>query len=80
MTLMEGLQQAQRLRLLRPLDVQFAQMVASEQQPALMLAAALVSRDAGEGHVCLPLEQLHPEACFSGGYTQEGGGRGEGRG
>lgn len=61
MTLMEGLQQAQRLRLLRPLDVQFAQMVASEQQPALMLAAALVSRDAGEGHVCLPLEQLHPE-------------------
>lgn len=70
MTLMEGLQQAQRLRLLRPLDVQFAQMVASEQQPALMLAAALVSRDAGEGHVCLPLEQLHPEAFFAGRHPE----------
>ncbi|MBD8162551.1 exodeoxyribonuclease V subunit alpha [Erwinia persicina] len=70
MTLMEGLQQAQRLRLLRPLDVQFAQMVATAQQPALMLAAALVSRDAGEGHVCLPLDQLHPEAFFAGRHPE----------
>ncbi|QGU86450.1 exodeoxyribonuclease V subunit alpha [Erwinia sorbitola] len=69
MTLTEGLQQAQRLRLLRPLDVQFAQMVASAEQPALMLAAALVSRDAGEGHVCLPLDQLYPEAFFAGRHT-----------
>ncbi|MTD28330.1 exodeoxyribonuclease V subunit alpha [Erwinia sorbitola] len=69
MTLTEGLQQAQRLRLLRPLDVQFAQMVASAEQPALMLAAALVSRDAGEGHVCLPLDQLYPEVFFAGRHT-----------
>ncbi|MGE9672675.1 hypothetical protein ACQPT6_10170 [Erwinia amylovora] len=40
-------------------------MVAAEQQPALMLAAALVSRDAGEGHVCLPLAQLRPESFFA---------------
>lgn len=70
MTLTEGLQQAQRLRLLRPLDVQFAQMVATAQQPALMLAAALVSRDAGEGHVCLPLDQLHPDAFFAGRHPE----------
>jgi exodeoxyribonuclease V alpha subunit len=44
-------------RLLRQLDVQFAIMVASEQ-PAVMLAAAILSRDAGEGHVCLPLSRL----------------------
>ncbi|WP_455820374.1 exodeoxyribonuclease V subunit alpha [Pseudomonas cerasi] len=70
MTLTEGLQQAQRLRLLRPLDVQFAQMVATAEQPALMLAAALVSRDAGEGHVCLPLDQLHPETFFAGRHAE----------
>lgn len=70
MTLAEGLKQAQSLRLLRALDVQFAQMVATEQQPALMLAAALVSRDAGEGHVCLPLAQLRPEAFFAGRHPE----------
>jgi exodeoxyribonuclease V alpha subunit len=37
--------------------VQFAIMVAGEQ-PAVMLAAAILSRDAGEGHVCLPLSRL----------------------
>ena len=55
------LQQAQQLKLLRPLDVQFAFMVASSSEPAVMLAAALVSRDAGEGHVCLPLSRLNPD-------------------
>lgn len=70
MTLAEALQQAQSLRLLRALDVQFARMVATEQQPALMLAAALVSRDAGEGHVCLPLDQLQPQAFFAGRHPE----------
>lgn len=70
MTLAEALQLAQHQRLLRPLDVQFARMVATEQQPALMLAAALVSRDAGEGHVCLPLVQLHPETFFAGRHPE----------
>ncbi|WP_338502203.1 exodeoxyribonuclease V subunit alpha [Erwinia aphidicola] len=70
MTLAELLKQAQSLRLLRALEVQFARMVATEQQPALMLAAALVSRDAGEGHVCLPLDQLQPEAFFAGRHPE----------
>ena len=70
MTLTEYLNQASRLRLLRTLDVQFALMVAGEEQPALMLAAALVSRDAGEGHVCLPLEQLQPEHLFAGRHRE----------
>ncbi|BDH44754.1 RecBCD enzyme subunit RecD [Salmonella enterica subsp. enterica serovar Choleraesuis] len=46
----------------RSLDVQFAIMVAHSDRPAVMLAAALVSRDAGEGHVCLPLDSITPES------------------
>ncbi len=53
-------------RLLRSLDVQFARMVADETQPALMLAAAWVSAEAGEGHVCLPLGQFTESALFAG--------------
>lgn len=70
MTLIDHLQLACRQRLLRTLDVQFALMVAGEQQPALMLAAALVSRDAGEGHVCLPLELLNPDEMFAGRHPE----------
>ncbi len=70
MSLKVILQQACRLGLLRQLDVQFALMVASDQQPALMLAAALVSRDAGEGHVCLPLEQMQPQLLFAGRHPE----------
>ncbi|KNC88365.1 exodeoxyribonuclease V subunit alpha [Trabulsiella odontotermitis] len=44
---------------LRHLDVQFAMMLTlPEENPALALAAAILSRDAGEGHVCLPLSRL----------------------
>ncbi|MBV8041200.1 exodeoxyribonuclease V subunit alpha [Pluralibacter sp.] len=56
------LMEAQQLKLLRPLDVQFALTIAQNDSPAVMLAAALLSHDAGEGHVCLPLSRLHPEA------------------
>ncbi len=66
MTMLQWLQQAVELKLLRALDVQFAMMVASNEQPAVMLAAALVSHDAGEGHVCLPLARLTPEHWFVG--------------
>lgn len=52
------LAEAQRLRLLRPLDVQFACMLATSDQPALMLASACLSADASVGHVCLPLASL----------------------
>ena len=60
------LQQAVEQKLLRALDAQFAMMIASDEQPAVMLAAALVSHDAGEGHVCIPLSRLAPEFCFAG--------------
>lgn len=60
MTLEQGLLEAVELKLLRPLDVQFARMVAQNEHPAVMLAAAMLSRDTGEGHVCLPLSHLTP--------------------
>ena len=56
MTMQELLLEAVEQRLLRQLDVQFAMMVAGEH-PAVMLAAAILSKDAGEGHVCLPLSR-----------------------
>ncbi|WP_034946771.1 exodeoxyribonuclease V subunit alpha [Erwinia oleae] len=62
--------EACRQKLLRSLDVQFAQMVASEAQPALMLAAACVSAEAGEGHVCLPLASFTEEALFEGRHPE----------
>ncbi len=60
MTLEQRLLEAAELKLLRPLDVQFALMVAQNEHPAVMLAAAMLSRDTGEGHVCLPLSHLNP--------------------
>lgn len=66
MSMWQYLQQAQQQKLLRPLDVQFARMLADDSQPVLMLAAALTSRDTAEGHVCLPLETLNPQTCFAG--------------
>ncbi|MWL73773.1 hypothetical protein GQM09_25700 [Escherichia coli] len=62
MTMQECLLEAVEQRLLRRLDVQFAMMVADNDHPTLMLAAALLSYDAGEGHVCLPLSRLKPDA------------------
>ena len=52
------LTEAAAARLLRPLDAQFALMVAQDDHPAVQLAAAVLSRDVGEGHVCLPLSRL----------------------
>lgn len=60
------LAEAQRLRLWRPLDVQFALMLATPAEPALMLACAQLSADAGAGHTCLPLALLTPERLFDG--------------
>ncbi|MGV7092099.1 exodeoxyribonuclease V subunit alpha [Siccibacter turicensis] len=57
--------QAVERKWLRALDAQFAMMIASEDEPALMLAAAQLSFDAGEGHVCLPLVRLNPQRCFA---------------
>ena len=66
MTFEQLLLAAVEQRLLRPLDVQFALMVAQNDPPAVMLAAALLSRDAGEGHVCLPLSRLSGDEALSG--------------
>ncbi|HEY4466800.1 MAG TPA: exodeoxyribonuclease V subunit alpha [Klebsiella sp.] len=65
MTMDELLLQAVEQRLLRPLDVQFALMVAQEAHPAVKLVAAILSRDAGEGHVCLPISRLADDELLS---------------
>ncbi|MCZ4060322.1 exodeoxyribonuclease V subunit alpha [Pantoea sp. LMR881] len=64
--MMSLLMQAVEKRLLRPLDIQFARLLADDAQPALLLAAACVSAEAGEGHVCLPLENLSEAGLFAG--------------
>ena len=66
MSLSQLLNQAVERKLLSALDGQFAMMVANDAQPAVMLAAALLSSDAGEGHVCLPVSRLSPEYLFAG--------------
>ncbi|QMI06427.1 exodeoxyribonuclease V subunit alpha [Citrobacter sp. RHB25-C09] len=58
MTLQKQLLAAVEQKQLRPLDAQFALAVAGKDEPAVALAAALLSRDAGEGHVCMPLSRL----------------------
>ncbi|GKW23161.1 RecBCD enzyme subunit RecD [Pectobacterium carotovorum subsp. carotovorum] len=60
------LEMAQARRLVRPLDVQFARMLADETQPDLLLAAACLSAHSGAGHVCLPLENLQAQTLFDG--------------
>lgn len=62
--------QALALHLWRPLDIQFARLLADNHQPALQLAIACLSADAGAGHVCLPLSLLQPLRLFDGRYPQ----------
>ena len=64
------LAQAAEHRLLRSLDVRFAQLMADEHQPAHLLAAACLSAAAGEGHVCLPLTQLSRDTLFNGRHAE----------
>ena len=64
--MMALLDQAVRDHLLRPLDVQFSRMIAGDDDPMLQLAAAILSAEAGAGHVCLPLSYLQPEHLFGG--------------
>ncbi|MRS14171.1 exodeoxyribonuclease V subunit alpha [Enterobacteriaceae bacterium RIT691] len=66
MTMESLLLEAAQQKLLRPLDVQFAFMVGQNAHPAVMLTSALLSRAAGEGHVCLPLSLLQEEEQTSG--------------
>ncbi|MFJ5161368.1 exodeoxyribonuclease V subunit alpha [Pantoea sp. NPDC088449] len=64
------LAQAAELRLLRPLDVQFAQLLADDDYPARLLLAACLSAEAGDGHVCLPLTQLSRDNLFNGRHAE----------
>ncbi|EKN4844222.1 exodeoxyribonuclease V subunit alpha [Yersinia enterocolitica] len=64
--MMTLLEQAVRDHLLRPLDVQFSRMIAGDNDPMLQLAAAVLSTEAGAGHVCLPLSYLQPDQLFGG--------------
>lgn len=64
------LAQAAELRLLRSLDVQFAQLLADDEQPARLLLAACLSAEAGDGHVCLPLSQLSRNNLFKGRHAE----------
>lgn len=66
MTMEALLLEAAEQKLMRPLDVQFALMVGKNAPPSVQLAAALLSRAAGEGHVCLPLEHLEDEKQATG--------------
>ncbi len=60
------LDKAVSIGILRPLDVYFAHMVASQDAPDILLAAACLSAAAGKGHVCLMLDQLQIGKLFSG--------------
>ncbi|ATM87180.1 exodeoxyribonuclease V subunit alpha [Yersinia massiliensis] len=64
--MMALLDQAVRDHLLRPLDVQFSRLIAGGDNPMLQLAAAILSAEAGAGHVCLPLSYLQPEQLLGG--------------
>ena len=68
--IMSLLDQAVEKRLLRPLDLQFARLLADASQPAWLLAAACVSAEAGDGHVCLPLAHLNAERLFAGRHPE----------
>lgn len=65
-TMIDLLDTALQRRLLRPLDMQFARMLADDAHPHLLLAAACLSAQSGAGNVCLPLERLHPQCLFDG--------------
>ncbi|MBD2781966.1 exodeoxyribonuclease V subunit alpha [Xenorhabdus sp. 42] len=68
--MMSLLQQAVGQKLLRPLDVQFAYTVIEDQNPLLLLVAALLSAESGAGHVCLPLERISPKYLFEGRHPE----------
>lgn len=56
--------------ILRPLDCQFAAMLAPDSHPLLQLVFALLSAQTGSGHVCLPLSRIIPAAEQSGRHAE----------
>lgn len=67
--MIELYKQAVECGALRALDVQFARMI-GENNPAIMLAAACLSAEAGSGHVCMRLSQLNPDCLFEGRFPR----------
>ena len=57
---------AHSTQLFRPVDLQFARLLCEGERADYFLAAACASASAGEGHVCLALAALTPEALWSG--------------
>ncbi len=59
---MSSLKMLQDEQLCRPLDIQFAEWLKCQKKgtpESILLLAALVSQQLGEGHVCIHLDQLH---------------------
>lgn len=57
-------------QILRPLDCQFAAMLAPDSHPLLQLVFALLSAQTGGGHVCLPLSRIIPAAEQGGRHAE----------
>ncbi|MGG4608917.1 exodeoxyribonuclease V subunit alpha [Providencia sp. Me31A] len=53
-------------RVFTPLDVQFAYSIASDENPILLMVAALLSAETMTGHVCLALSDIKIEKLFAG--------------
>ncbi|EUC95874.1 exodeoxyribonuclease V subunit alpha [Providencia alcalifaciens] len=62
--------QAIEARLFTPLDVQFAYNIANEENPILLLVGALLSAETMSGHVCLSLDDIHPNSLFMGRHPE----------
>ncbi|WP_273827841.1 exodeoxyribonuclease V subunit alpha [Providencia rettgeri] len=57
-------------RIFTPLDVQFAYSIADENNPILLVVAALLSAETMTGHVCLALSDVTLENLFSGRHQE----------
>ncbi|PKH25043.1 exodeoxyribonuclease V subunit alpha [Enterobacterales bacterium CwR94] len=64
------LRQAVEVGALRAIDDQFARFIAADESPGRMLLAAMVSAEAGDGHVCLPLAHVSAERLFAGRWPE----------
>lgn len=60
------LEQAITQKLLRPLDLHFAQMLVDDNNPMLLFTFAYLSSQTGAGHVCLPLSIIKGTQLFEG--------------
>ena len=57
-------------RIFMPLDVQFAYSIADENNPILLVVAALLSAETMTGHVCLALSDVTLDNLFSGRHQE----------